>query len=261
MLKLTKTGIGLLTRQYRSVLKKCFLINAGLFFALAPVNAEAAGIPAADEKMALMNNYSSSTKVSWTSYSTTGTEQYDVSTHTGVQKINVDGTDYYFTYVFNPTGAGNPGTQDVFASNVYYEGKTKTGQGGALRSDVNATVPSLQNDYFVGNQGFDGGAIWSSSIIENIKASFVANTATQYGGALHNGYSGHGGTMKNIDGIFVGNKSHLYGGAFDNFQQDNVESLKGIFVANSADMRGGAIQNITYIDTIVDSSFLSNSGA
>ena len=31
MLKLTKTGIGLLTRQYRSVLKKCLLINAGLF--------------------------------------------------------------------------------------------------------------------------------------------------------------------------------------------------------------------------------------
>ena len=29
MLKLTKTGIGLLTRQYRSVLHKCFLINIG----------------------------------------------------------------------------------------------------------------------------------------------------------------------------------------------------------------------------------------
>ena len=31
MLKLTKTGIGLLTRQYRSVFKKCWLINVGLF--------------------------------------------------------------------------------------------------------------------------------------------------------------------------------------------------------------------------------------
>ena len=31
MLKLTKTGIGLLTRQYRSVLHKCFLINLGLW--------------------------------------------------------------------------------------------------------------------------------------------------------------------------------------------------------------------------------------
>ena len=32
MLKLTKTGIGLLTNQYRSVLKKCLLLNLGLFF-------------------------------------------------------------------------------------------------------------------------------------------------------------------------------------------------------------------------------------
>ena len=40
-MKLTKTGIGLLTRLYRSVLHKCFLINAGLFFALAPSAADA----------------------------------------------------------------------------------------------------------------------------------------------------------------------------------------------------------------------------
>ncbi|MBR1826036.1 MAG: hypothetical protein IJ770_05570, partial [Alphaproteobacteria bacterium] len=31
MLKLTKTGIGLLTRQYRSVLRKCWEINVGLW--------------------------------------------------------------------------------------------------------------------------------------------------------------------------------------------------------------------------------------
>ena len=44
MLKLTKTGIGLLTRQYRSVLKKCFLINAGLFLVLTPMETEASGL-------------------------------------------------------------------------------------------------------------------------------------------------------------------------------------------------------------------------
>ena len=35
MLKLTKTGIGLLTKQYRSVLKKCLLLNLGLLTATA----------------------------------------------------------------------------------------------------------------------------------------------------------------------------------------------------------------------------------
>ena len=34
MLKLTKTGIGLLTKQYRSVLRKCLLLNLGLFTAM-----------------------------------------------------------------------------------------------------------------------------------------------------------------------------------------------------------------------------------
>ena len=48
MLKLTKTGIGLLTRQYRSVLKKCWLLNIGLFAlsaVLLPRDASAENIP------------------------------------------------------------------------------------------------------------------------------------------------------------------------------------------------------------------------
>ena len=38
MLKLTKTGIGLLTKQYRSVLRKCLLLNLGLFTSVFMVN-------------------------------------------------------------------------------------------------------------------------------------------------------------------------------------------------------------------------------
>ena len=48
MLKLTKTGIGLLTRQYRSVLKKCWLLNIGLFAlstVILPKDASAGNIP------------------------------------------------------------------------------------------------------------------------------------------------------------------------------------------------------------------------
>ena len=41
MLKLTKTGIGLLTRQYQSVLKKCLLINFGIFTLIYSKNVEA----------------------------------------------------------------------------------------------------------------------------------------------------------------------------------------------------------------------------
>ena len=43
MLKLTKTGIGLLTRQYRSVLKKCWAINVGIFGLMGKAAAGVAG--------------------------------------------------------------------------------------------------------------------------------------------------------------------------------------------------------------------------
>ena len=41
MLRLTRTAIGLLTRQYRSVLKKCLLINFGIFTLIYSKNVEA----------------------------------------------------------------------------------------------------------------------------------------------------------------------------------------------------------------------------
>ena len=52
MMKYTKTAIGLLTRQYRSVLKKCWLINVGLFALGAPV---IAAITASDAEAAVEN--------------------------------------------------------------------------------------------------------------------------------------------------------------------------------------------------------------
>lgn len=39
-MRYTKSALGLLNAQYRSVLKKCFLINTGLFFVVSPVLAE-----------------------------------------------------------------------------------------------------------------------------------------------------------------------------------------------------------------------------
>ena len=46
MLKLTRTGIGLLTRQYRSVLHKCWLINVGLWQAMGDAVSKAVSVPA-----------------------------------------------------------------------------------------------------------------------------------------------------------------------------------------------------------------------
>ena len=46
MLKLTRTGLGLLTRQYRSVLRKCWLINVGLWQTVGDAVSKAVSVPA-----------------------------------------------------------------------------------------------------------------------------------------------------------------------------------------------------------------------
>ena len=46
MLRLTRTGLGLLTRQYRSVLKKCWLINVGLWHTMGDAVSRAVSVPA-----------------------------------------------------------------------------------------------------------------------------------------------------------------------------------------------------------------------
>lgn len=39
-MKLSKSGFKILNQRYRAVLRKCFLINVGLFFLSTPVMAE-----------------------------------------------------------------------------------------------------------------------------------------------------------------------------------------------------------------------------
>ena len=46
MLRLTRTGLGLLTRQYRSVLRKCWLINVGLWQTVGDAVSKAVSVPA-----------------------------------------------------------------------------------------------------------------------------------------------------------------------------------------------------------------------
>lgn len=40
IMKLSKSGFKILNQRYRAVLRKCFLINVGLFFLSTPVMAE-----------------------------------------------------------------------------------------------------------------------------------------------------------------------------------------------------------------------------
>ncbi len=328
MLKLTKTGIGLLTRQYRSVLHKCWMINVGVwamniaqnvtnalgnmannFIGAIKLPAEpftspsegtlnafnvsddfaanhvsisrllkygllsttilgAATMPSEalaitpDEVMAEMNKSSAKTLVTWTSYATSGTESYNKTTHTGVQKINVNGTDYYFSYTFDAAHAGTQGSQNTPASNAYYDGFSSA-DGGAIYNSASGVI--LENDYFVGNSATVGGAIYNSAsgTIESLTGDFSGNSAGQYGGAINNygtietltgdfsgnyagrnsGAIGNGGTIETLTGDFSGNSAGQHGGAIYNSTNGTIETLTGDFSGNSSKDNGGAIYN------------------
>ena len=99
MLRLTKTGLGLLTRQYRSVLRKCWLINVGLFAlgATAVMTPSEAGAATADE---LVPGVKASVFDEMKAYiADSGHGKYNLSTTKGTNthSVVIGGTTYYYT--------------------------------------------------------------------------------------------------------------------------------------------------------------------
>ncbi|MBR1601145.1 MAG: hypothetical protein IJ677_06150, partial [Alphaproteobacteria bacterium] len=291
MLKLTKTGIGLLTRQYRSVLKKCFLINAGLFFALAPSAADATEVT---DIFATLQQKSPHNIV-WTGYSTTGTEGYDAATNKGTIKIAVDGGDYYFNYIYNtPTGYTETSlpVTEFTAENVQnkvFEQITTDINSGVIRlsSNTDSDIPVISD--FIGNIASDGiakgSSIWlESAAIGDIKGNFIGNyinatSAQAEGGAIDVDTfitTGKQAKVGKIEGIFIGNHAIANGngisagGAVWSQSGSIIEDIHADFIGNytlntaGGQASGGAIFNNrsneygNIIHNIYDSTFTSN---
>ena len=190
MLKLTRTGIGLLTRQYRSVLKKCFLINAGLFFALAPAVANAESKSHIDVK---------------------GNETVTLI-EGEFENLNAS------SGVIDPTRGGaiyNAGTIDnIYAdfTNNKAESASNQALGGAI---FNAgTINNIYAD-FVGNYASSfnysqGGAIFNSGgTIDNLSGRFINNYTSSSDNVA-------GSTIFNADGSITINDSIFRNDVYDN---------------------------------------------
>ena len=220
MLKLTRTGIGLLTRQYRSVLKKCFLINAGLFFALAPAVANAESKSHIDVK---------------------GNETVTLI-EGKFENLNAS------SGVIDPIRGGaiyNAGS----ITNIYGDFITNVSSqdGGAIYS--NGTIGGISGR-FLNNYSGNGGAVYFGisgySTANKISGVFEGNSSSTRSGAIDIYSVGHIGT---IEGTFNNNYSS-WGGAISN-RDGNViiDSIKATFTGNyangnmDADVRGGAILN------------------
>ena len=272
MLKLTRTGIGLLTRQYRSVLHKCWLINVGLFGLIA--TATITSPTSADEidKIYIDSGTIDTVEGSFSNRTTvTGNYGQGIEMWGGqINYINVDAKNNNFTASFTLEGGyllqerGEIGTITGNYINNTVRSTESFASSAALFSS--AKLNSIANAIFKNNQvisstfGYGGALLFYSDFNSNrtadigkITADFDSNKVIASGNNL-----AYGGAISLLNAPQMTSTIDEISGIFSN---NGVET-------NSGSAWGGAISNNTYQDAaskttniihnIYDSTFTGN---
>ena len=128
-----------------------------------------------------------------------------------------------------------------------YNGETcfvgLSSSGGGVLHLVMTSTGTITAD-FVGNTTPYGMIYSYKNKIVEIKGDFIGNSATKYGGAIHNTDESEIGTIK---GDFIGNSATdddlSMAGAICNKVNSKINAIYGDFIGNSANNGGGAISN------------------
>ena len=269
-MKYTRTALGLLNAQYRSVLKKCLLINLGLF-------ALGAGAANAEDYSLKAEDLSTSKNITWKEI---GADKYEADNPNMLKvELSADKAQYFeYTYtqpeggkVYDTRKEGKEGALigDITAdfkdiiSNVY---------GGALANAAGNTL-NITGDFLNNhNTGYGnwGGAVYNGGIL-SIKGDMIGNHIVRngdaYGGAIYNNKS------TAITGNFIGNYliSNIYsayGGAIYNKNGAVIGKIEGKFIGNYAignmdqagilGAEGGAISNWGSTIKSITGEFINN---
>ena len=220
-MKYTRNALGLLNAQYRSVLKKCLLINLGLFaLGAGAVNAEDYSLKAED--------LSTSKNITWKEI---GADEYDADNSNMLKvELSADKTQY-FEYTYTQPEGGK-------VYNTHQEGKE-----GALTGDITADfkdIPPTTSASALSN---------AAENTLNITGDFLNNiTLGSVGGAIYNE-----GTLS-LKGDMIGNHivrdDYVSGGAIfnNNKSTEQISEITGNYignylVSNTLNASGGAIYN------------------
>ena len=286
-MRLTRTGIGLLTAQYRSVLKKCWLINVGLYALMAPAAVMTTAAVTAEPAAAAtkLSDYSSplGAKSLYTVTTATAAEA-DLANVFAVKEYNASTgateTHYYKIALKNASmGTG---------SNVKYYKWAKVANSSRIQlvettssdadltvhyntvADLNVaygTVQTIFNTDVLGQEIKNKIAV--AGTLTNLDSDFVGDTSTvtssddyHHSAVLVEAT----GTINNINSSFVGNKisatdKEVDGGlikAMGKIGTANVEMVSNT-VDSNADVQGGLIyvSNAGEI-TNLNGQFISN---
>ncbi len=209
-MKYSRSALGLLNAQYRSVLRKCFLINVGVF-ALGMTAAQADNFKLDAEKL------STSSNIKWVEISA---DKYDESNKNMIKVDLSKNESQYFQYTYT----SDPDKETI--------SERQTGLSGEVSADFK-NIDSL----------VEGGAIYNTNTLKVI-GDFVDNSANaSWGGAIYNK-----GNIE-VKGNFIGNKTGKtvgtgYGGGFYSTLGGTFSSITGDFINNgitSETACGGAI--------------------
>ena len=274
-MKYTRNALGLLNAQYRSVLKKCLLINLGLF-------ALSAGAANAEDYSLKAEDLSTSKNITWKEIS--ADEYKDDNPNMLKVELSADKTQYFeYTYtqpeggkVYNERQEGKEGalTGDITAD---FKDITSNVDSVAL---VNAKGNALNitgdflNNKLQGTSGYYyGGAIsnaGSLSIIGDVIGNGIINKLGAYGGAIHNVDTGK---ISEITGNYIGNyiisnSNNALGGAIYNDSGATIGKIEGKFIGNYAignlnlhnkvGAEGGAIMNWGSTIKSITGEFINN---
>ncbi|MCR5261022.1 MAG: hypothetical protein K6C94_04215, partial [Candidatus Gastranaerophilales bacterium] len=125
--------------------------------------------------------------------------------------------------------------------------------GGAVTT-TGSSIGSITGD-FIGNKATsNGGAIQvdPNSSVNSITGKYVYNSAN-FGGAIINANS----IIRNLNAEFINNSASTSGGAILNIENGQISALNSNFTGNSAD-KGGAIFNNASTINLYDSNFTGN---
>ena len=260
-MKYSKSVIGLLNAQYRSVLQKCLLINLGIFALTLPVKAEEIVFPY--PTLDRLNAEDPDTYIRKSAYSLLD-EGETSNTGMVITAYSIDDEDGKIVSemekqldILQTTYRDRTGEQ-----NISYAWNDNTGRlnvtisGASIRPTQNSDG-TFDGD-FVGNSKFDykGGGLYNRTNLDNIETKFIGNAITGYkssGGAIFNAAN-----VGSLTGNFIGNTADLAGGAVAN--DEKITTITGDFIGNiatNAKSLGGALRNQGTI-TNVYGDFIAN---
>ncbi len=267
MLKYSKSALGLLNNQYRSILKKCMLLNLGLFALSLPAKAEISEITADNL------NTLTSPKVEWEG------PQTDIPLTESFIVVDQEGSEQFYIYDYTnvddyeetSTNVDGDFTEEDVTGKVFTGYEAQNGEYGAIYiAETNTNATDITSD-FVKNSvaattNVSGASIFNQGIVGDITGDFVGNTVDveteilTAGGAAIRNYE----TAGNVIGNFVDNGASApeglaFGGAILNLSNNITHAvvtdgtntvlgnIEGNFIGNTVEdselVAGGAILN------------------